>query len=170
MPSQLAERIAEQVSTAAGLYHRLVLVVGRPRTGKTVALNELAETRSWPIINVNRSICERLLALTIKQRALHVQKILGQIINEHDEKVQLLDNVEVLFSKELQQDPFRLLQWLSRSQTIVAAWAGEYDGHNLTYADSEHPEFRQYHKPDAVIVSTLDAQGESEQIGHKGHE
>ena len=157
MTSPLAERIAEQVATSVSLYHRLILVVGRPRTGKTVALNELVEARSWPMINVNRTLCERLLELTVKQRALRVQNILGQIATEQDGEVLLLDNIEVLFSKELQQDPLRLLQGLSRNQTIVAVWAGEYDGANLTYADSAHPEFRRHYKPDAVIVSTLNA-------------
>lgn len=169
MPSQLAENIAEKVPAAADLYHQLVLVVGRPRTGKTVALNKLAETRSWPLVNVNHTLCERLLELTIRQRALQVQKLLGQIAREHDGEVLLLDNMEVLFSKELQQDPLRLLQGLSRNQTIVATWAGEYDGDNLTYAESAHPEFRRYYKPDAIIVSTLDATGETKQSGNEEH-
>jgi hypothetical protein len=162
MPAQLSEILAAKIRGAENSYYRLVLLVGGPRSGKTSVLNELAKERSWPAVNVNLALCERLLELTIKQRALGVQSLLAQIINERGGDVMLLDNIEILFSKELQQDPLRLLQGLSRNRTIVSAWAGEYDGANLIYADSAHPEFRRYHKPDAIIVSTLATQHELE--------
>ena len=162
MVSGMAQRLDAQVRSAEAQYHRLVLLVGGPRTGKTSVLSELAEKGSWPMINVNLALCERLLELTVKQRALRIQELLGEIVEEHQSDVVILDNTEVLFSKELQQDPLRLLERISRNRTVVVAWAGEYDGANLTYADSAYPEFRRYHKPDAVIVSALDTQDQTE--------
>ena len=162
MTSALSNRIAEQVSSAVSLYHRLILVTGPPRTGKTTALRELSETMSWPFLNVNLLLSERLLELTSRQRALKVPLLLGQIVAEHEGDVIILDNTEVLFSLNLQQDPLRLLQGLSRNRTVIASWAGEMDGANLTYADPTHPEFRRYPKPDAIVVSATNSQGEAE--------
>lgn len=159
------QRIAEQVPTAARHYHRLILVVGPPRTGKTTALRELATEQSWPVVNVNLSLSERLLELTSRQRALKVPRLLDQVAKENDGNVIILDNTEVLFSLELMQDPLRLLQGLSRNRTVVATWAGEFEGEILTYADPAHPEFKRYRKPDAVIVPTLDAWGDATQTG-----
>ena len=161
MNTSLLHRIAEQAQAVAGIYHPLILVTGPPRTGKTTALRDLADQRSWPLVNVNLSLSERLLELTSRQRALEVHRLLGQIAKEQGGDVVILDNNEVLFCPELQQDPLRLLQGLSRNRTVIAAWAGELEGESLTYAAPSHPEFKRYHKPDAVIVPTLYAQGDA---------
>ena len=159
MAAPLSQRISERVPTAVGLYHRLILVVGPPRTGKTTALRELVADKGWPLVNVNLALAERLLELTAKQRALRVARLLDQVADEHAGEVLLLDNTEVLFSLELKQDPLRLLQGFARDRTVVAAWAGECEGESLIYADPTHPEYRRYQEPDAVIVPTLDLQG-----------
>ena len=80
MPAPLSQRIAERVPTAGGLYHRLILLVGRPRTGKTTALRELVADKGWPLVNVNLALAERLLELTAKQRALRVARLLQRAI------------------------------------------------------------------------------------------
>jgi flagellar biosynthesis GTPase FlhF len=167
MPAELSYLISEQVPETSSLYHRLILVVGPPRTGKTTALRELAKERSWPLLNVNLVLSERLLELTSKQRSLKVPEILDQVAKDHGEGVLILDNTEVLFSPELKQDPLRLLQGLARNRTVIAAWAGETDGETLTYADPVHPEFHRYQQPDAVIVRTLGDKIAMTQTGDK---
>lgn len=167
MAAPLSQRIAEQVPAAASLYHRLLLVVGPPRTGKTTALREVAADKSWPLVNVNLALSEPLLELTSRQRALRVPQLLEAVVKEHADEVLILDNIEVLFSPELQQDPLRLLQRLARNRTVIAAWAGEYEGGSLTYADPAHPEYKRYHNPEAIIVSTLGVQSVAPRAGKK---
>jgi len=167
MVPPLSHRIAEQIPAAADLYHRLVLVVGPPRSGKTSALRELAADKSWPIVNLNLSLSERLLELTSRQRALRVPRLLDVMAKEHAGEVLILDNIEVLFSRELEQDPLRLLQGLARNRTIVAAWPGKRERDNLTYADPTHPEYKRYQKPEAIIVSTLGVQAVATHAGKK---
>lgn len=167
MSASLSERIATRVPTASNLYSRLILVVGPPRSGKTTALVELASAKTWPIVNVNLTLSERLLELTTKQRALRVARLLDEIVGEQDGDVLILDNVEVLFSRELQQDPLKLLQGLTRNHTVIAAWAGRFESETLTYADTTHPEHRSYRNPDAIIVSTSQEQGNIELSAEK---
>ncbi len=162
MTAPLSHRIATMIPEAASAYHRLILVVGPPRTGKTSALRDLAEECGWPLVNVNLELAEKLLELTSKQRALRVPRILSEIVDRHPGDVLLLDNTEVLFSPDLQQDPLRLLQGLSRNRTVIACWSGEVDGENLTYAQAPHPEYRRYVRPQVIIVPALDAQAASE--------
>ncbi len=148
----LSDRIAQALAKTPGLYYRLVLVAGVPRCGKTRAIYQLGSSRDWPMLNVNLALCERLLELTRKQRALRVPRILAEIVDGLDGEVVLLDNLEVLFDPQLAQDPLRLLQGLARNRTVVAAWRGGYDGEVLTYAEPGHPEWRRYRSPEAMIV------------------
>ena len=166
MAAPLSERIQARLPEAAGLYHRLVLVVGPPRTGKTKALQELAKAEGWVLINVNLKLSELLLELTQKQRAIRVPRLLGDLSAATSGDVVLLDNVELLFSPELSQDPLRLLQGLSRNRTVIATWCGTFENEYLAYAEPGHPEAKRYARPEAVIVRVDDgATTES----HKGN-
>lgn len=158
MTPSLSARLSECIPNASDYYHRLVLAVGPARSGKTGALAELADSRGWPRINVNLQLAERLLDLTLKQRAVRVAMLLDDIVSSTGSEVVILDNIEMLFAVELSQDPLRLLQGLSRNRTVVASWPGSFDGQTLTYAEPGHREFKKYSTTQAVIVSTNDAQ------------
>jgi len=156
MTSSLPLRIVERLREAKEAYHRLILVVGPPRTGKTSALRDLADERGWPLVNLNLELSEGLLELTSKQRALRVPRILSELVDRHPGEVLLLDNTELLFSPDLQQDPLRLLQGLSRNRTVIASFRGEMDGENLTYAQAPHPEHRRYVRPQVIVVPAVE--------------
>ena len=159
MPQALTHQLADAIAGAADLYHSLVLVVGPPRSGKSQTLRHVADEKGWPLININLTLAEQLLELTAKQRTLKLPRLLDDIAREHEAEVLILDNIELLFDTHLEQDPLRLLQGLARNRTIVASWAGEFEGEYLSYAAPTHPEYRRYHQPDAVCVNTLPAIG-----------
>ena len=156
MPTPLATQIEAVLPRTRDAYYKLVLAVGPARTGKTAMLTELSKQNSWPRLNVNLNLSERLLELTRRQRATRVAGILDDMIRKKGSEVVLLDNIELLFAEELAQDPLRLLQSLSRNRAIIAAWPGGFDGACLTYAEPGHPEARRYQSPQAVIVKTSD--------------
>jgi hypothetical protein len=65
----------------------------------------------------------------------------------------VLDNLEILFDRELKQDPLRLLQGISRNRSVVASWNGIVDSGRLLYAEPGHPEYRCYEQVDTLIVN-----------------
>ncbi|WP_437193955.1 BREX-3 system P-loop-containing protein BrxF [Planctomicrobium sp. SH527] len=145
------DKVLHSLQSAEGLYHRLVLLVGETRSGKTGVLRDVAEQLGTSVINVNLALSNKLLELTTKQRSLRLPGILDQIADKAHAPL-LLDNIEILFGKDLQQDPLRLLQGLSRNRVVVASWSGSYIGDKLLYAESSHPEYRNYDSVDALIV------------------
>jgi hypothetical protein len=143
----------DAVPTIQDHYYKLILAVGPARSGKTAALATVAQRRGWARLNVNLRLCERLLELTQKQRKIRVATVLDETLRAENSSEVILDNIEMLFAQELEQDPLRLLQGLSRNLTIIAAWPGTIDGGCLTYAEPGHPEARRYVNPQACIVS-----------------
>lgn len=153
MSAAFASRVLDAVPTLQDQYYKLVLAVGLARSGKTAALAMVTQQRGWARLNVNLRLSERLLELTHKQRKVRLAAILDEIVRAENSSVVVFDNIEMLFAQELEQDPLRLLQGLSRNLTIIAAWPGTIDGGCLTYAEPGHPESRRYVSPQACIVS-----------------
>ena len=145
------EKIRQSLQAAEGLYHRLVLLVGETGSGKTGVLRDVAEELGTSVININLAIAGELLELTAKQQSLRLPDILDRIaVRDHSPVV--LDNLEILFDKDLKQDPLRLLQSLSRNRTVLASWNGLVNCGRLLYAEAGHPEYRSYESIDALIV------------------
>jgi hypothetical protein len=131
----------------------LVLLVGETGSGKTGILQDVAEEFGTSVINVNLALSRELLELTAKQQSLRLPGILDQIVANAQSPV-VLDNLEILFDKDLKQDPLRLLQSISRNRSVVAAWNGIVTSGKLLYAETGHPEYRRYDLVDALIVKT----------------
>jgi len=153
MAESLVDQVLGKIDQAAELYHRLILIVAPAGSGKTSALQDLHERLGLPLVNVNLELSRQMLDLTERQRALQLPRLLLTIINEVSGDLVLLDNIEILFDVSLKQDPLRLLQWLSRNKTIVAAWNGLIDYKNLIYATPDHPEYKRYPSRDLLIIT-----------------
>ncbi len=100
-------------------------------------------------VNVGLELSKRLLNVSATQRPLRVQDAMEDMLGEGAESMSiLLDNLEVLFEPSLKQDPLRLLKGLSRNRTVVASLNGIAGDGGLTYADTDHPEYRHYSAPE----------------------
>ena len=153
MAEPLADRVIRRISQAAGLYHRLIILVAPAGTGKTAALQDVHERTAVPLVNVNLELSRRMLDLSERQRALQLPSIMAEVVSVSAAEVVLLDNIEVLFDVSLKQDPLRLLQGLSRNKTVVAAWSGFIDGEHMVYATPDHPEYKRYPLRDSLVVN-----------------
>jgi len=153
MAKPIHEKLKRSLQAAKSLYYQLVLLVGKTGTGKTGILRDMADDFGTSVININLEISSKLLELTARQRSLRLPEILDQVSGK--DKAQspvVMDNLELLFDKDLRQDPLRLLQGISRNRTVVASWNGTFTGRKLLYAEPGHPEYRSYDSVDALIV------------------
>ena len=160
MADPLPDQIIRKIDEVKDGYHRLVLVVAPEGAGKTAALHTVGERLGAPCINLNLELSRRLLDLTERQRSLHVQELVEEVVAETGASLVLLDNIEILFDPKLQQDPLRCLQQLARPRTVVATWGGAVadDGAKsavLTYAALGHPEYRRYSANGLTIVTQV---------------
>lgn len=157
MARTLASELERRIAATEDSYYRLVLLVGPSGGGKTSALQETSRQLGAPLLNVNLLLSEKIISLPQQQRVLRLADVLAEILDSTEQPVIVLDNTEVLFDPELQQDPLRLLQLLARRRVLVAAWAGEVNGADLVYAEPGHSEYRRYVRPEAILVPTTTA-------------
>ena len=149
MPPELEQAIQQ----AASQYFRLVVLAGVPGSGKTAALQAIAQKLGCELVNVNLELSKRMLELTRTQRSRQVERLLKEVIAAIPGEVVLLDNLEMLFDTGLEVEPLRLLQMSSRNRTIVASWNGSYRERTLTYAEPGHPEFVQFKQAEVVVIT-----------------
>ena len=128
-----------------------MLLVGETGSGKTGILRDIASNLGTEVININLVLSSELLELTANQRALRLPGILDHVIDK-TKPTMVLDNLEILFDKHLQQDPLRLLQGISRNHSVLASWNGTITSDKLIYAEPGHPEYRNYDLADTLIV------------------
>jgi len=96
----LATQIRDHLESAKQLYHRLILVVGGPGTGKTTALFQLSKAMGLPYMNVNMSLSQRLLEFTSKARPLRLLKVFDDILRSAGTDIVLADNREICLTHD----------------------------------------------------------------------
>ncbi|WP_419910299.1 BREX-3 system P-loop-containing protein BrxF [Hoeflea sp.] len=158
MPEPIQNRIEQSLREASVRYYKLVLLAGETGSGKTAALRAIAGKLDVDVINVNLALSTKLIELTARQRALRISPLFGAIVGKAG-SVALLDNTEILFDRDLRQDPLRLLQGLARNRSIVASWNGRLIGDKLTYAEAGHIEHQTYDNAEALIVDMNETSG-----------
>jgi len=143
-PSHILAQMAE---TVEGNYHRLVLVVGPARSGKTERLRTLKQ----PIVNVNLALSAVMLELPLRRRQFEAARLLSELIASVPTSPVVLDNLEMLFDIMLKLDPIACLKQASRNRTIVASFPGVIEDGRLIYAEPSHAEYRRFPADDLLI-------------------
>lgn len=153
---QSVHDVSELIDAAAELYHRLILVVGRGRSGKSTVLRSVATATGGTCVDVGLALTKALLAYAPRQAPLKTPELLAALVDNATQGPVLLDNTDILFDKLLAADPLLLLQRVARSQTLVVAWRGYVERGMLRYALPDHRDSRSYPAHDLLIVDLND--------------
>ncbi|WP_075981269.1 BREX-3 system P-loop-containing protein BrxF [Bacillus massilinigeriensis] len=142
------QQIKSEIETLDSRWYKLLIICGlKPYQDKDMA-NQL----DIPFININLKLSEKLKDISKAKYALKVPEILQSILEQYEESYYWLGDIEILFDKQLQQNPVRLLENLGKRYSIIVTWPGQYANGQLTYATPEHPEFFSCHETDGKIL------------------
>ena len=141
----MLEDLERVVGEIGNLNCKLVLLVGPPRSGKSLLLNALAERKDATVIRLGTDLGRRLVPVPRTRRSLQASEILGELTHRAPSAdIIFFDNIELLFDRTLQLDPLNLLKRHAHAQRAVAVWPGEFHDGRLTYATIGHPEYQDY--------------------------
>jgi predicted ATP-dependent serine protease len=155
----VVQMVVDYVQELKGTGEKLVLIVGKPGSGKSKVMRELATNRGWRYLDCRQLLTDELLELVPKARPKEAPVIMGKLIEAQKPEVVLLDSVQVLFTPMLQLEPLALLRQLSRKQVIVAAWPGSYEDGKLFYTEAGMAKPLSFPADDLKVVELTSGSG-----------
>lgn len=148
----MIDELERVVSDIGSLNSKLVILAGRPRSGKSALLGELSERMQVQVLNAGVALGRDLLSLSRARRNLKVSELFKDRADSASAHgVLLVDNIEILFDRTLCVSTLDLLKSQSRVRRVVAVWPGEFRDDRLSYAVSGHPE-HQDHSTEGVVI------------------
>lgn len=152
MVRQMIDDLERVVGDIGSLNSKLVLLAGRPRSGKSALLGKLSERMQVQVLNVGVTLGRDLLSLSKARRNLKVSELFKDRADSTSANgILLVDNIELLFDRTLLVSTLDLLKSQSRVRRVVAVWPGEFRDDRLSYAVSGHPEY-QDHSTEGVVI------------------
>lgn len=103
---------------------KVLVVTGKPGSGKSKVLREAAETKGWDYIDTRLLITEDFLKLLPSERRVNAPEVLKNELLSHHGDVVMLDRIQTLFIPVFNIDPKSVLDELGRAFTVVIAWPG----------------------------------------------
>jgi hypothetical protein len=145
--------ITSAITQAGARYHKVVLVVGGPGSGKTALLRSLSDQLHIPLLNLGLELSKKLLSLTLRERKLKASDIIADLLDAQESQRLAVDNTEIIFDPSLMLNPQGLLQSISRTRLLIWSWNGGVEEGHITYAYPGHPEYQRIPSAEMTLVA-----------------
>lgn len=145
---ELKYNIRNALDEVMGRRNRLIIIT----ESQDMAEKQFRDSGLLPV-NLNLLLSEKLIDIPINKRNRMIGPCISEIIkNNGEESILAINRFEMLFLPELQQDPIRLFEELSKARILLVFWPGKYQDGLLSYAEPWHREYREYSNIDAIIL------------------
>ena len=149
--SRLFEKLREALESIEQSYYKLVIIVGLGESDKQAIIKVASQTFNFLTYNINLELSSQLLELSIKQRALKLCYLMLDIVNISTKGI-ILDKIDLLFERSLQNDSLAILKSISKDRVVVVFWDGSVIDNRLIYANPNHPEYKSYEIDDFIVM------------------
>jgi len=141
--------------------HQLLILCHPPHRS---VLPRLAQQLHFPLIPLSLCLSEALLEYPHSRQPRMAGMLLERLVSGYEETVVGLHQIELLFLPQLQLEPLRLLEQLSRNKVLIVSWPGQYEAGCLIYAEPWHPEYRRYPETDARIMTFEESREDHDEV------
>lgn len=113
--------------------YKLVLIVGRPGTGKSKLLHEFSANSGIPVLDLNKILGEQI---PTGKDADYVYGFLDGFLTTYNQPVVLLDKKRILYNADSNIDMLKFLKDISKNKFVVATWNGYVEDGKLIHIRS----------------------------------
>jgi adenylate kinase family enzyme len=110
--------------------HKLLLLIGRPGSGKSKFLYNYSKEKGIPILNLDNILGEKIPE---GKDANYVYAFTQGFLSTYTPEEILLDKKKILYQKDSDIDLLDFLRELSQSKTVVATWNGYTENGKLIH-------------------------------------
>ncbi len=138
--ANLKEALVSFVKQLDGAKEKLVIVTGKPGSGKSQVLRDLAGTQRWRYVDCRDLVSVHDLYGTLPtERNTKAVETMQAVLNNYNADVLMLDRIQTLFNPELGIDALQVIKKISESKPLIVAWPGYYENQQLNFK-KEHSE------------------------------
>jgi len=112
--------------------HKLLLIIGAPGSGKSKVIREYSQETGIPIIDL-----DKIFVNTPSDQLMDEMK---KFLSTYHQKVLLLDNKKILYSKNSTIDLLAFLKEISESIPVIATWNGKIEDGQVFHIRKDAPE------------------------------
>lgn len=156
MSDDLGYKIKEELVNIRFRRHQLLIICG---VNCNKIIQDITRELAIPCVNLSLKLSEELLEVPVTQRSRKVSQLVDKIVFDCSGEIVCFEHIELLFHPQLQQDPMRILENISRNKVILVSWNGHYVNGKLIYAEPDHPEYRVYNELEASVITVDLAEG-----------
>ena len=110
--------------------HKLLLLIGRPGSGKSKFLYNYSKEKGIPILNLDNILGEKIPE---GKDSNYVYAFTQGFLSTYTPEEILLDKKKILYQKDSDIDLLDFLRELSQSKTVVATWNGYTENGKLIH-------------------------------------
>lgn len=127
------DTLIEKIEALQNSDTKLLLVIGQPGSGKSRLINDYSKVTGIPIIDFNKIFGQ------VANDNIDLLATMKSFLTTYQQKVLLLDNKRILYSKNSKIDLLPFLKELSKDIVVVSTWNGMIEDGQLTHIRSKGP-------------------------------
>lgn len=128
-------RLTKDIDAAKNGESKLILIIGKPGSGKSKLIHEYSEETGIPIIDLDN---------IFKGKVTQIESVMHDFLTNYDNEVLLLDNKKILYAKNSNIDMLAFLKELTKKVIVVATWNGTITNNKLIHIRSKLPTNLEY--------------------------
>ncbi len=133
--------LKEKLEALKDAKYKLLLIVGKPGTGKSKLINDYSQESGIPIVDFNLIFGEEI---PDGKDGQYIEKFMEDFLKNYKQDVLLFDNKRILYSKHSTIDLLSFLKKISEEHLVVATWNGMIKDNELIHIRSKLPEDLKY--------------------------
>lgn len=137
------ERLLKAIKSASNDHFKLIIISGGFKSGKTHLLKKLAIDFEYLYLNLNLLLSKKLLQINEDSYVTQSQDVIKEIFDDLNDKIILVDNIELLFSKEVASlNPVEVFKNLARDKLIIMSLPGKLKGDKIEYSTLDRIDYK----------------------------
>ena len=114
--------------------YKLLLIIGKPGSGKSKYLHNYSKENGIPIINLDDILGKKIPEGKDKE---YVLSFMNNFVNSYSKDVLLIDKKSIVYEKDSNIDLLNFLENIAKEKIVIATWNGYTEDGKLYHLNNQ---------------------------------